>query len=285
VRDPAARFADRVDDYVRHRPGYPRRSSPSFGRGAAGPRAGRGRRRLGHGQADGTAAGGRGPGARGGAERRHARRRGAPARPGARLRQHRRQGEATGISDASVDLVTAAQAFHWFDRAAARAEFLRILRPRGTVALVWNERDGTGRRSSGTMRTASGGSPSITPRSTTGTPRRGSTSWNFSALRGSTRRSSEPAGPRPRRPAGPVPLLLLRAQARAPALRRGDEGAVGNLPQLRAGRQGPRRLPDAGVPRAARVRRPAHQMRCCSTSTASWSRASVRTASSCGLLP
>jgi SAM-dependent methyltransferase len=48
--------------------------------------------------------------------------------------------EATTLAASSVDLVTAAQAFHWFDRAKARAEFARILRPGGWVALIWNER-------------------------------------------------------------------------------------------------------------------------------------------------
>jgi ubiquinone/menaquinone biosynthesis C-methylase UbiE len=48
--------------------------------------------------------------------------------------------EATTLPPASVDLVTAAQAFHWFDREAARVEFRRILRPKGHVALLWNER-------------------------------------------------------------------------------------------------------------------------------------------------
>lgn len=48
--------------------------------------------------------------------------------------------EATTLADASVDLVTAAQAFHWFDAEAARAEFRRILRPTGRVALLWNMR-------------------------------------------------------------------------------------------------------------------------------------------------
>ena len=48
--------------------------------------------------------------------------------------------EATGLPDASVDLVTAAQAFHWFVGPACRREFARILRPGGGVALVWNER-------------------------------------------------------------------------------------------------------------------------------------------------
>jgi SAM-dependent methyltransferase len=48
--------------------------------------------------------------------------------------------EATTLPDASVDLVTAAQAFHWFDPPAAREEFARILRPSGWVAVIWNER-------------------------------------------------------------------------------------------------------------------------------------------------
>jgi SAM-dependent methyltransferase len=48
--------------------------------------------------------------------------------------------EATGLEARSVDLVAAGQAFHWFDRPRARAEFERILKPGGWVALVWNER-------------------------------------------------------------------------------------------------------------------------------------------------
>lgn len=54
-------------------------------------------------------------------------------------------GEATSLDSASVDLVIAAQAFHWFDPIAARQEFARILRPHGLIALMWNSRllDGT----------------------------------------------------------------------------------------------------------------------------------------------
>jgi len=48
--------------------------------------------------------------------------------------------EATSLADDSVDLVTAGQAFHWFDRERTRAEFARILRPGGFVALFWNSR-------------------------------------------------------------------------------------------------------------------------------------------------
>jgi len=48
--------------------------------------------------------------------------------------------EATTLPDSSVDLVVAGQAFHWFDRERAKAEFQRILKPGGSVALIWNDR-------------------------------------------------------------------------------------------------------------------------------------------------
>jgi SAM-dependent methyltransferase len=49
--------------------------------------------------------------------------------------------EATGLADASADAAVAAQAFHWFDAAAVKAELLRILRPPAPVVLLWNARD------------------------------------------------------------------------------------------------------------------------------------------------
>ncbi len=52
--------------------------------------------------------------------------------------------EATSLADHSVDLITAAQAFHWFDAGAARREFARILKPSGAVALIWNHRHMSG---------------------------------------------------------------------------------------------------------------------------------------------
>ncbi|TMB55890.1 MAG: methyltransferase domain-containing protein [Chloroflexi bacterium] len=49
--------------------------------------------------------------------------------------------ESTGIDPTSVDLVTAAQSFHWFDADQALNEMARILRPGGGIALFWNVRD------------------------------------------------------------------------------------------------------------------------------------------------
>jgi ubiquinone/menaquinone biosynthesis C-methylase UbiE len=51
--------------------------------------------------------------------------------------------EATTLAERSVDFVTAGQAFHWFDLEPTRAEFQRILKPKGWVVLIWNERDTT----------------------------------------------------------------------------------------------------------------------------------------------
>ena len=51
--------------------------------------------------------------------------------------------EALPLDDASVDLVTVAQAFHWFDAPAALAEIRRVLRPGGGLAMIWNVRDET----------------------------------------------------------------------------------------------------------------------------------------------
>lgn len=59
---------------------------------------------------------------------------------GAHPRFHSIAAEAgdTTLPAASVDHLTAAQAFHWFNADTARREFLRILRPHGAVVLVYN---------------------------------------------------------------------------------------------------------------------------------------------------
>jgi ubiquinone/menaquinone biosynthesis C-methylase UbiE len=48
--------------------------------------------------------------------------------------------ENTGLDTDSVDLITVAQAFHWFNNSPTRAEFRRILKPGGSLALIWNKR-------------------------------------------------------------------------------------------------------------------------------------------------
>jgi SAM-dependent methyltransferase len=142
VSDPTGRFSDRVDDYVRHRPGYPPELVELLRR-ECGLGPGRDVADVGSGTGKLTelllATGARvyavepNDGMRRAAERLLGRVPGFVSVDG--------RAEATGLPGASVDLVTAAQAFHWFDQVAARAEFLRILRPGGVAALVWNERD------------------------------------------------------------------------------------------------------------------------------------------------
>ncbi|MGJ0388051.1 class I SAM-dependent methyltransferase [Microbacterium sp. CGR1] len=49
--------------------------------------------------------------------------------------------ERIPVGDSSVDVVTVAQALHWFDRVAACAEIARVLVPGGALGLVWNHSD------------------------------------------------------------------------------------------------------------------------------------------------
>jgi SAM-dependent methyltransferase len=48
--------------------------------------------------------------------------------------------ESMSLDDLSVDLITAATAFHWFKINESRSECLRVLKPRANVALIWNDR-------------------------------------------------------------------------------------------------------------------------------------------------
>jgi SAM-dependent methyltransferase len=48
--------------------------------------------------------------------------------------------EATGLQNHCLDIITAGQAFHWFDREKTRVEFQRILKTEGWVVMFWNDR-------------------------------------------------------------------------------------------------------------------------------------------------
>ena len=49
--------------------------------------------------------------------------------------------EATGLGDSAFDVVSVAQAWHWCDPLPASTELARILRPGGTLGLIWNQLD------------------------------------------------------------------------------------------------------------------------------------------------
>lgn len=49
--------------------------------------------------------------------------------------------ENTSLKNNSVDLITVAQAFHWFDKEKFRLECKRILKENSKVSLVWNSKD------------------------------------------------------------------------------------------------------------------------------------------------
>lgn len=134
--NPLTRFCDRASDYARYRPSYPHEAIEVILQGlpsqivAADIGAGTGisSRLLAQQQVKVIA-----------------------IEPNAAMRQaaesHQlvefRDGtaEATHLPNDSVDLVTCFQSFHWFNPETTLAEFHRILKPLGRLALVWNERD------------------------------------------------------------------------------------------------------------------------------------------------
>ena len=141
--NPLDRFSDRVEDYVRYRPGYPRellqvlRQDCGLTSDAAIADIGCGPGNLAKLFLDnGNTVFGVEPNA----EMRMAGERAFQGFP--RFSPIEGRAEATSLLSASVDFVVAGQAFHWFEPTATRAEFRRILKPGGWVALVWNERAG-----------------------------------------------------------------------------------------------------------------------------------------------
>lgn len=138
TQNPLERFSNRADDYAKYRPRYPEAAIATILDRLADP-------------AQLTIAD---VGAGTGISSRLLAERGAmvwaiepnaamreSAEPHSNLTFYAATAEATGLPDRSVDLVTCCQAFHWFEPIATLAEFHRILKPGGRVALMWNDRD------------------------------------------------------------------------------------------------------------------------------------------------
>jgi SAM-dependent methyltransferase len=137
TQNPTGRFSDRAEDYAKFRPTYPGAAialaldglSDSFHLTAADIGAGTGiSSRLLAQYARVWAI-----------EPNPAMREAAESHP--RVEYQDGTAEQTGLPNGSVDLVLCCQSFHWFDKLAALAEFRRILKPTGRVALIWNDRN------------------------------------------------------------------------------------------------------------------------------------------------
>jgi SAM-dependent methyltransferase len=134
------RFDNRAGDYVKYRPGYPARAIDIMLRGLGDPRS------L-------TAAD---VGAGTGISARLLGERGVhviAVEPGSAMRGAAEahlnvdwlagRADALGLASASIDIVVCAQSFHWFQTHAAVAEFARVLKPGGRLAIMWNRRSVT----------------------------------------------------------------------------------------------------------------------------------------------
>jgi SAM-dependent methyltransferase len=140
--DATGRFSRRVANYVLYRPGYPPELAAHLARHA----------RLHSGSCIADIGSGTGllsrtfleagftiTGVEPNREMREAGNRELAGYP--RFRSVEGTADSTTLPDASCDLVMAGQAFHWFDPAPTRVEWVRILKPGGVAALIWNERD------------------------------------------------------------------------------------------------------------------------------------------------
>ncbi len=138
--DPTKRFSNRVDNYVRYRPSYPPEAisflmDQGLDRSSLVADVGSGTGILSGlllGNVDRVFA----------VEPNDEMRSAAEARLGGRAGfvSLAARAEATTLPDHSVNMVTAAQSFHWFDTPRALAEFRRILRAPKRLALIWNIR-------------------------------------------------------------------------------------------------------------------------------------------------
>lgn len=136
---PTTRFSNRVENYVKYRPGYPKEIIPFF-ENELGLKPGARIADIGSGT---------------GLFAEPLLQNGYPViciEPNEEMRKageerlkkymqfsnNHHAAEATGLPDHSIDLITVAQAFHWMDAKAAREEFSRILKPGAYTVLAWN---------------------------------------------------------------------------------------------------------------------------------------------------
>ena len=139
--DPTSRFSDRVDDYVRYRPGYPPElihwleTLPGLAPPATIADIGAGTGLL---SAPLLAVGYEVLAVEPNAAMAQAAR--AWLNRDKHFCLHEGRAEATGLPDRCCDAIVAGQAFHWFEPVATQAEFRRILRPGGHIVIIWNER-------------------------------------------------------------------------------------------------------------------------------------------------
>ena len=140
MADPKERFSTRAENYARYRPGYPRevldllRAECGFSRSSVVADV-----------ASGTGLlselflrnGNRVYGVEPNDEMREAGERYLAGYP--LFASVRGTAEETTLDEGSVDVVVVGHAFHWFDVPGARTEFARVLRPGGSVVLLWNE--------------------------------------------------------------------------------------------------------------------------------------------------
>ena len=146
VPNATSRFSDRVENYIRYRPGYPAETVAALKN-----QCGLESRHIVADIASGTGIwtrtllenGNAVFGVEPNAEMRRAGERLLAEYP--RFTSIAGTAEATTLPNESVHFVTAGQAAHWFDRVNARREFVRILKSGGWLVLLWNERitDGT----------------------------------------------------------------------------------------------------------------------------------------------
>lgn len=139
--DPTRRFSDRVENYVRYRPGYPegvlhilREETDLTPASAVAD--------IGSGTGISSELFLRNGNPVFGVEPNPEMRRAAEAllQRYPKFRSISGTAEATTLPSRCVDHVIAGQAFHWFDTRKAKQEFARILRPGGRVVLLWNSR-------------------------------------------------------------------------------------------------------------------------------------------------